>query len=236
MPEGHRFEEKIPLDEKGSAEHGEQFWEKIPNVDAVVVLGQGMKLNERGEPVPSLESKMRAIAALELFGQGKVNKIILSGNARRKGYPANVTIAGLMKQYLIERGIPEEAVVTETGSKNTAENLENSLKIIESEGLKKILFETNEYHIPRARQLLNNILEKHGLHLDEASFVSAEKLLKERSEHYDELVSHYEFPDSLKKAPTETLKKILREFLRKMLIYIDRDDKIATFLAEKLRP
>ncbi|MGC9598811.1 MAG: YdcF family protein [Minisyncoccia bacterium] len=213
----------------------ESALEKIPNADAVVVLGEWFEMNKNGKAVPSLESKMRAIGALELFERGKVKKIIISGSGHRKGVSTEATVAEAMKEYLLSRGIPENAVFTEGTSINTAEGLENVLGLLEQEDIRKVLLETNEYHLPRARQLFENILRKHGLDINLANSVSAEELLKERSPHYEKLTSHFEFPSSLKNAPREALQKGLREFLRRVLIYVDRDDKIAKFLAGKIR-
>lgn len=213
----------------------EDALEKIPDADAVVVLGEWFEMNKDGKAVPSLESKMRSIGALELFEKGKVKKIIISGSGHRKGVSTEATVADVMKEYLISRGIPENAILTEGTSMNTAEGFENVLDLLDKEDIRKILLETNEYHLPRARQLFENILKKHGLDINIADSVSAEELLKERSPHYDKLVSNFEFPDSLKNAPREALQKGLREFLRRILIYVDRDDKVAKFLAGKVR-
>jgi uncharacterized SAM-binding protein YcdF (DUF218 family) len=212
----------------------ERALDEIPDSDAVVVLGEWFEMKD-GKAVPSLESKMRAMGALELFEKGKAKKIVISGSGHRKGYPTDVTVADTMKEYLLSRGIPEDAIVTEGTSMNTAEGLENVLALLDEEDVKKILLETNEYHLPRARQLFENILEKHGLHIALADSVSAEELLEERSPHYEKLVSQFEFPSSLKNAPKEALQKGLREFLRRVLIYVDRDDRVFKFLATKLR-
>ncbi|HEX4103913.1 MAG TPA: YdcF family protein [Candidatus Paceibacterota bacterium] len=212
----------------------EEALETIPDADAVVVFGEWFEVKE-GNAVPSLESKMRAIGALELFEKGKVKKIIISGSGHQKDLPTDTSIAEVMKHYLLTHGIPENAILTEGTSVNTSEGIENVLALLDQEDIKKILLETNEYHLPRARQLFENILKKHGLEIELADSVSAEELLKERSPHYEKLVSHFEWPASLKNAPQETLQKGLREFLRRILIYIDRDDKIATFLAAKVR-
>ncbi len=221
--------------EQGEDRELENVLEKIPDADAVVVLGEWFEINQNGKAVPSLESKMRAIGALELFEKGKAKRIIISGSGHRKGVLAETTVADVMKEYLVSRGIPENAIITEGASMNTAEGLENILNLLDKEDIKRILLETNEYHLPRARQLFENILKKHGLDIDLADSVSAEELLKERSPHYDKLVSQFEFPSSLKNAPKETLQKGLREFLRRVLIYIDRDDRVAKFLAGKVR-
>lgn len=237
MPPGRFDQEPAPLNREDYEKDKEleSALEKIHDADAVVVLGEWFEMNKDGKAVPSLKSKMRAIGALELFEKGKAKKIIISGSGHRKGVSTEATVADVMKEYLVSRGIPENAIVTEGTSMNTAEGLENVFDLLEKEDIKKILLETNEYHLPRARQLFENILEKRGLKIDLTDSFSAEALLKERSHHYEKLVSHFEFPDSLKNAPKEALQKGLREFLRRILIYVDRDDKVAKFLAEKVR-
>ena len=210
MPPEKFDKEFVPADGDEHEKDLARALEEIPNADAVVVLGEWFEMNKEGKAVPSLESKMRAIGALELFERGKAKKIIISGSGHRKGYSTETTVAEVMKTYLLSRGIPESAIVTEGTSVNTAEGLENVLDILEHHDVKKILLETNEYHLPRAQQLFQNILEKHGLRIDSVDPVSAEELLQERSPHYEKLVSQYTLPDSLKNAPADALKKGIR--------------------------
>lgn len=231
-------------------------FEDVPEADVVVVLGCELKRNKAGEIVPGIESKMRALGALELLKEGKAKRIMFTGGVAKE-FPGK-SIAAAMKEYLMSEkfkryGIPEESILVEEESKNTNENLENALDILEKERgrTKSISLLTNEYHLDRAEQLLGNVLKKRGLKLEIGSIV-AEEILKKRSAHYAGLAAHYQFPTSLAKAPSKkllggntfsggaftsekALLKGLREILRRGIIHIDKDDGIVTFLARKLR-
>ena len=191
------------------------------------------EITKREKVEVGMESKMRALGAIELMQRGLVDRIIVTGGIAKE-FPDEKSIAEAMEEYLVKKGVPPQKILKETKSKNTAENIENILAILEKEGISKVLLETNEFHLPRAKQLFGNIMERHGLSVEEAE-LSAESLLNERSPHYKRLTSHYEFPESLKKLPRKALIKGLREFLRRILIHVDRDDKIAKFLVSKLR-
>lgn len=215
------------------SQENESALEDLPRADAVVVLGGELKRNKKGRVVAGLESKMRALGAIELMKRGLVERIIVTGGVAKE-FPNEKSIAEAIEEYLIKKGVPSDKILKETGSKNTAENIENVLGILEREGVGKVLLETNEFHLPRAKQLWGNIFKKHGLSVEEAE-VSAEKLLNKRSPHYQKLTSYYEFPSSLLKLPQKALTKGLYEFLRRVLIYVDREDKIARFLAQRIR-
>ena len=58
-----------------------------------------------------------------------------------------------MREWLIERGVPEEDVVAETASFNTRENLTYARAIMEHRGLDEALIVTSDYHVARALAL-----------------------------------------------------------------------------------
>ena len=62
-----------------------------------------------------------------------------------------------MRDWLIERGVPEVDVVAETDSFNTRENLTYAKAIMESRGLKNALVVTSDYHVARALELCRQV-------------------------------------------------------------------------------
>lgn len=237
---GSRIESQSEAETGGGMEIHE-----LPSAEAVVVLGCELRKRiirsknektggviEREKIEPDIESKMRALGAIELWRRGLVREIIVAGG-QAKEFPGEKSIAEAMEDYLVQKGVPREIIFKETTSKNTAENIENILGILEEKDVKKVILETNECRLARAKQLFGNILEKHGLKIEEA-FISAEELLNERSPHYKKLTSHYQYPESLVKAPKEALLKGLWEVLHRVLIYVDREDKLAKFFVHKL--
>ncbi len=205
--------------------------ERLPHAQVALVLGAELKKTARGVEL-GIESKMRALGAAHLLNQGTVDHVLLAGGITKE-FP-DVVISSVMKEYLVRHGVSEEKILIEDQSKNTTENIENALDILEAHKIATAILETSQYHLARAKQLYAHILEKKGLHIKTA-YVDAEELLDKRSSHYKSLTEHYAAPTSLTKAPIDALYKGGREFLRRILIAIDRDDKLATFFARKLR-
>jgi len=169
----------------------EEWVEKIPEVDAAIVLGSGLKKNPNNETGPNLHGKMRTTAAYELYKLGKAKNIIVTGG-KIEGY--DKSMAAAEEDYIINTlGAESSAVEKEVGeaSTNTIENFENIIEIIKSRNIKSAIIVSNGYHTPRSEVLLKNIAERNGISLEILS-IPAEEILLERSEHYKKLVEHYD--------------------------------------------
>ncbi len=78
--------------------------------------------------------------------------IVVSGG---QGYGETISEAAAMKQYLISKGIPEKAVLTEDRSTSTYTNLNNSKQILDNyfETEYTVVIVTNRYHTFRAAKI-----------------------------------------------------------------------------------
>ncbi|HHW23481.1 MAG TPA: YdcF family protein [Clostridiaceae bacterium] len=124
----------------GSDEAGE--------VDTVIVLGCGIWPDGR----PTLALAMRLDKAVEYYMDNPhVNIIVSGGQGANEPYPEAVA----MKEYLVNKGIPEEKILNENKSTSTRENFEFSRKMmnVPDGEIKKIIFITSDFHIFRARIL-----------------------------------------------------------------------------------
>lgn len=75
-------------------------------------------------------------------------KLIVSGG---QGSDELIAEAEAMAGYLMEHGVPEDAILIENRSRTTFENLTFSKRILEEEGLgKRVLVVTNSFHALRA--------------------------------------------------------------------------------------
>ncbi len=117
----------------------------IPS-DVIIVLGASIDAN--GTPMPMLERRLNR--ALDLYNEGYAPVIIVTG---AQGDDEPTTEASAMRAYLIERGVPEDAVLEEDASYNTRENLSNAKMIMEERGLVTALVVTSDYHLWRALSL-----------------------------------------------------------------------------------
>lgn len=127
-----------------------------------IVLGGGMirPLQEDPDRINLAESSDRCLQAAMLYKSGKIDQILITGG--------NTSIGSLkidesneteqVKRLLIQLGIPDDRIVTETKSKNTRENAIYSKRIIDSMGIQKpVLLITSAYHMRRANACFEKI-------------------------------------------------------------------------------
>ena len=121
--------------------------------DAIVVLGGGIAPAHPPErPYPDLtDSSDRVWQAARLWRQGAAPRVIVSGgsyDARQGGTQG--TEAAAMRAFLLDLGVPSEAIVDEAKAVNTIENIRN-VKAIVGDG--RVALVTSSLHMPRALQL-----------------------------------------------------------------------------------
>ncbi len=185
----------------------------VGKFDVVIALGKNWRLPiEKNSRIHlSLESKMTTIAAGELYIQGKVNKIIFS-TGKTAGKDSEgidfLSEAEEMKSYLrnyfsIDQ-IPDEDIILEINSFDTAGNAEEVKKILETEKMERSLLLTVETHLERSQELFEN----HGVLISNS--LSSESVLRQRSKWHELLVEKYH---SSKKHRQEKFKEKLGQLL-----------------------
>ena len=115
---------------------------------ALVVLGAQVYAD--GSLSPQLEMRMEA--ALAAYRE-KPCRIIACG-AQGKNEPGPE--GEIMRQWLLDRGVPPEDAAAETESRDTRQNLQNALLLL-PEGTEKITVVTSDYHLPRALQIARDL-------------------------------------------------------------------------------
>ena len=121
--------------------------------DAIVVLGGGM--TPAAPPFvtdPDLaDAADRVWYAAQLYHRGLARRIIVSGGsllAKNSG-PAT-SEAEAMRRFLVDLGVPSEAVVSEGTSMNTLQNIRNVRQMV---GEARVALVTSAFHMPRALKL-----------------------------------------------------------------------------------
>lgn len=96
-------------------------------------------------------SANRLSQTVDLYYQGKIKKIILSGgNGNIVGNQENEAINAAA--YLKRIGIPEEAIIIDKKARNTHENFKYSKELLNQNGeIANILVITSAFHVPRSR-------------------------------------------------------------------------------------
>ncbi|WP_116866260.1 YdcF family protein [Pseudomonas syringae] len=116
--------------------------------DVAIVLGS--KVTPDG--VPSARLQARLDRAVELYRQGLVRSVIVSGGTGVEGFSEAVGMAN----YLAERsGLPREAILLDEQGNTTQDTARNSAQIMKQRGFKNAVVVTQYFHITRSRYALN---------------------------------------------------------------------------------
>ncbi|MEO8882235.1 MAG: YdcF family protein [Devosia sp.] len=113
--------------------------------DAAIVLGAAVRTTG-----PSPVFVERINHAIELYRAGAVKYIIMTGG---KGLGERMTEADAGRDQAIAAGVPAEAILTETQSRDTQENLENVRPIVAAHGIDRVLIVSDPLHMMRAMQI-----------------------------------------------------------------------------------
>ncbi len=113
---------------------------ELTNETVIIVYGAGLQGEKPGKAL-----QKRLNTAISLYNGCY---IIVSGG---QGDNEVRTEASAMKEYLVDRGIPEENVIEEDRSRNTIQNINYSFEIIRENGFEdyKVVSVSNAFHIPR---------------------------------------------------------------------------------------
>lgn len=118
--------------------------------DAILILGA--RIRPDGTPTPALERRLDR--ALELYQAGYAPLVITTG---ARGNDEPMPEADAMRTYLLERGVPADAVLAENASYNTIESLENAKAMLDARGLSSAIIVTSDYHLWRALSMCRDI-------------------------------------------------------------------------------
>jgi uncharacterized SAM-binding protein YcdF (DUF218 family) len=124
---------------------------ELPEAQAIVVLGGITKPAEF--PRSSIElddSADRILRTAELFRAGKAPTVLVSAGPVEWSRPASGPEAPDIAALLERLGVPAQAIIEETHSRNTYENAVETRRIFEPSGTRRILLITSALHMPRA--------------------------------------------------------------------------------------
>ena len=125
---------------------------KIKTVDttqgARVAIVFGAGLQRDGTPSPVLQD--RVSTAVNLYQEGKVEKLLMSGDNRFIDYNE----PGAMRAFAMEQGVPQEDIVLDFAGRRTYDTCYRAFHIF---GVKNAVLVTQRYHLPRALLTCNAI-------------------------------------------------------------------------------
>ena len=125
------------------------------SADAIVVLGAAQY---DGRPSPVLAARLDH--ALDLWKQGYASRIVVTGGKQEGD---RFTEASASAAYLIDRGVPDSAILREVQGTSTWESLAATARILRNRGLKSVLVVSDPYHSLRARETARELgLDAHS--------------------------------------------------------------------------
>ncbi len=116
-------------------------YKRVDNLDYIIVLGAQVKKDGPGAAL-----KYRLDAAIDYLNNNPDTLVIVTGG---QGSNEPAPEAVIMQEYLIKNGIDSERIRIEYESKNTIQNISNSIKLYDIKD-KKVGIVTNNFHLFRA--------------------------------------------------------------------------------------
>jgi len=134
--------------------------EESPNAPVALVLGAG--LNRDGTAGVVLRDRVETAA--ELYFNGKVDKLLMSGDNSSEYY--NEPAA--MLEHALSLGIPEEDIILDYAGRRTYDSCYRAQEIF---GVNELIVVTQAFHLPRAIYLCSSFgIETVGVPADDANY------------------------------------------------------------------
>jgi SanA protein len=140
--------------------------DNVPAVRVAIVFGAGLLRDGSAGPV----LRDRVETAVQLYQQGKVEKLLMSGDNRFVEY--NEPEA--MRQYALDLGIPDEDIVLDYAGRRTYDTCYRASAIFQVDSA---ILVTQNFHLPRALFLCNSFgIESTGVEANNAYFRKISRL------------------------------------------------------------
>ena len=128
---------------------------------AIVVMGAAQY---NGDPSPVYEARLQH--GLDLYEEGLSSTVVVTGG-RQEGDEFSEAQAGEM--WLVERGVPESALLLEVDGRNSWESLAASARFLREDGIEDVIIVSDAYHSKRLEEIASEVgLEAHVSPADES--------------------------------------------------------------------
>ncbi|MGK7297082.1 MAG: YdcF family protein [Candidatus Wenzhouxiangella sp. M2_3B_020] len=123
---------------------------EVPQADAIVALGGGMRPASSRNPYPDLGAAAdRYWHAWRLWRAGKAPEIVVSGGALpwrdSRGTEADAAV-----RFLTNLGVPADRILLESVSLDTRQNAQMTEAVLRTRGARRVLLVTSALHMRRA--------------------------------------------------------------------------------------
>ncbi len=124
--------------------------ETLAKHDVAIILGGILSVDTKINRIQFSKSNDRLMQAVDLYHKEKIKKIFFVGGSGSIAHP-EFKEAVYVRNFLLNIGIPDSAIIIETESRNTHENAINAKKILTEKKISsKVLLITSAFHMPRS--------------------------------------------------------------------------------------
>lgn len=120
--------------------------ENVPTERVAIVFGAGILPD--GSPTPMLADRVQA--AVDLYKQGRVSKLLMTGDNSRIDYNE----VAVMQKYASDRGVPVKDITLDYAGFSTYESCYRAKEIF---GVEQAILITQQFHLPRAVYTCNQL-------------------------------------------------------------------------------
>ena len=124
--------------------------DQAAQADVVIVLGAAAY-----DAVPSPVFKARIEHGLDLFRSGLAPRLIFTGGYGGGG--ARVAESQVARRYAMRAGVPDEAILIESSSQTTYQNLFEARRLMQENGLDRAIVVSDPLHMARALRLCRDL-------------------------------------------------------------------------------
>ncbi len=124
-----------------------------------IVFGAGL----RSDGIPSTVLADRVEAAVDLYHQGRVSKLLMSGFANQ-----SYDEPGAMRALALDLGVPNEDILIDRGGSRTYETCRRAKELLHAD---QVLLISQDFHLPRALIICQALgIDAIGVRADQRSY------------------------------------------------------------------
>ncbi|MDX3930638.1 MAG: YdcF family protein [Stenotrophomonas sp.] len=120
--------------------------DQAAKADAIIVLGAAAY---DAKPSPVFQERIRH--GLDLYQAGYAPLLIFTGGYGGSG--ARFSESQVARRYALKQGVPAKAILIETQSRNTVQNLVEAKRLMDQRGLHRVIIVSDPLHMARALRL-----------------------------------------------------------------------------------
>lgn len=123
--------------------------DQVTPTQAILVFGAAQY---NGRPSPVLRARLDH--AVDLYHDGVAPRVVVTGG-RRPGDTS--TEASVGAQYILGRGVPESAILRETGGRNSWESLAAAARFLKQRDITRVVLVSDPFHSARVAAMADEL-------------------------------------------------------------------------------